>query len=68
MCCMQYDLYILVFFMAVTQTFLCLRANKLASHSHVLTNVIWWDSLPVFIREDDFRDKHGLSFVSTIFF
>jgi len=37
-----------------------MHADKLDNHGHMLTNVVWWDSLPIFIREDFFRDIHGL--------
>jgi len=35
-------------------------ADKLANYGHDLTDVIWWDSLPMFIIDDFYRDRYGL--------
>ena len=34
-------------------------ANKLANHGPSVLKVVWWDTLPIFVREDFFRDKFG---------
>lgn len=34
--------------------------DKLANHGHGLVDVLWWDSIPMFIRDDFYRDRFGL--------
>jgi hypothetical protein len=36
-------------------------ADKLANHGHSILNVVWWDTLPIFVRVDFFRDRFGRS-------
>jgi len=35
-------------------------ADKLVSHGHVVTDFVWWDIMPDFVRGDFFRDLVGL--------
>jgi len=35
-------------------------ANKLTSHINVVTDFVWWDIMPEFVRGDFFRDRVGL--------
>jgi ribonuclease HI len=35
-------------------------ADKLANHGHLIPGFLWWDSLPLFVRDDFLRDRFGL--------
>jgi hypothetical protein len=35
-------------------------ADKLVCHSHVVTDLVWWDIIPDFVKGDFFRDRSGL--------
>ncbi|KEH16904.1 hypothetical protein MTR_0070s0030 [Medicago truncatula] len=35
-------------------------AKKLATHGHTVLDTGWWESLPVFVRDDFYKDRYGL--------